>query len=72
VLKCPSCGAPLILTEYNKFQILKLKEGADTVKFICGYCGEEFYYSRKPFKTIFSGYKVGQEVEVKGGKYKLA
>ena len=72
VIKCPSCGAPLTLTEYNKLQIKKLTQWAQQVTFVCGYCWNEFVYSRKPFKTIFSGYKVGQEIELKWKKYKLA
>jgi len=72
VIKCPSCGAPLTLTEYNKLQIKKLTQWAQQVTFVCGYCWNEFVYSRKPFKTIFSGYKVGQEIELNWKKYKLA
>ena len=71
-IKCSSCWAPLTLSEYNKLQLEKLTSTNDQVEFICEYCWNKFYYSRKPFRTLFSWYKVWQKIKIKWQEYTLA
>jgi len=71
VIKCPSCGSPLTLSEYNKEQIKKLKNGEKQVEFICNYCGEKFVWNVKPFKSLFTSYAIWKEVTIKLKKYKI-
>ena len=71
-IKCTHCGSPLTLSEYNKEQIKKLKNGAWQVEFMCSSCWVKFVYTKRLFKTIFTKYKVWQEIEIDWKKYKLA
>jgi len=72
VIKCPSCWAPLTLSDYNKEQIKKLKDWTIQVTFICNFCWNKFSYSKTPFKSIFSNYSIWDEVKINWKKYKLA
>jgi len=72
LIKCPSCWAFLTFSPYNQYQFEKLKSGADSVVFVCNYCGNKIAYSKKPFKTIFTDYSVGKEVKIGLNKYTLA
>ena len=72
VIKCPSCGSPLTLSEYNKEQIKKLKNGEKQVEFICNYCWNKFIFSDKPFKSLFSDYAIWKEIEIEWKKVKIS
>ena len=71
-IKCPSCWAPLTLSDYNQEQIKELKNWAKQVIFVCNYCWNRFSYSKTPFKTIFTNYSVWDEINLNWKKYKLA
>lgn len=72
VLKCPNCGSKLELSDYNRKQINKLKNGEKQVNFICTYCWTNFSFSDKPFKSLFSDYSIWKEVEIEKKKLKIS
>ncbi len=71
-IKCPHCGSGISKSTFNLESIKKLKQWAKIINFVCNYCGTDFTWSKKPFKTIFSDYTVWKEIKIKWNTYKLS
>ncbi len=73
-IKCPHCGSSITKSIYNNESIKKYIQNWKKweVELICNYCGTKFLWSPTKFKSLFTDYKIGQEVEINSKKYKIS